>query len=189
MKKFALIIAFFCASIIGTTGASAQIVRISIAPPAIPVYVQPECPTDGYLWAPGYWAYDNGYYWVPGVWIRPAREGYLWTPGYWGYNGSYYGWNGGYWGETVGFYGGVNYGCGYGGSGFYGGRWEGGHYRYNTAVTHVNVTVIHNTYVNNTVAHGNGGGASFNGKGGITAQPNANEKAAMSASHVSGKGH
>lgn len=38
-----------------------------IAPPPLPVYEQPECPTDGYLWTPGYWAYDddNGYYWVP----------------------------------------------------------------------------------------------------------------------------
>ena len=45
------------------TKASAQIsvgvsIQASFAPPEIPVYVQPECPVDGYLWQPGYWAWD-----------------------------------------------------------------------------------------------------------------------------------
>src|SRR5580658_11166327 len=90
-------------------------VSIRVGPPALPVYTQPPCPTDGYLWTPGYWAYDevDGYYWVPGVWVRPAQPGYLWTPGYWGFAGGIYGWHGGYWGSHIGFYGGVNYGYGY----------------------------------------------------------------------------
>jgi hypothetical protein len=46
----------------------------------------------------------------------------------------------------VGFYGGINYGFGYRGSGFYGGRWKGGQYFYNTRVTNVNRTIIHNVY-------------------------------------------
>ena len=57
----------------------------------------------------------------------------------------------GYWGPTVGFYGGINYGYGYGGYGYYGGRWDGRVFRYNTAVTRVNVNNIHNTYVDNTL--------------------------------------
>ena len=32
-------------------------VDITIAPPALPVYVQPPLPADGYIWVPGYWAY------------------------------------------------------------------------------------------------------------------------------------
>ena len=59
------------------SSASAQIavgISVHVAPPAIPVYVQPACPTEGYLWTPGYWAYgDAGYYWVPGVWVAPPR--------------------------------------------------------------------------------------------------------------------
>ena len=46
--------------------------RSSFAPPALPVYEQPLCPGEGYLWTPGYWAYDNDYgdyYWVPGTWV------------------------------------------------------------------------------------------------------------------------
>ena len=49
-------------------------VRISVAfgPPALPVYEQPLCPGDGYIWTPGYWAWDDDgedYYWVPGTWV------------------------------------------------------------------------------------------------------------------------
>src|SRR5271165_4640125 len=71
-------------------GALAQIgigISVSFAPPALPVYEQPLCPADGYLWTPGYWAYDddNGYYWVPGTWVEVPQVGFLWTPGYWGW--------------------------------------------------------------------------------------------------------
>jgi hypothetical protein len=53
-------------------------VSVTIAPPALPVYMQPLCPGEGYLWNPGYWAYgDAGYYWVPGVWVRPPQVGLL----------------------------------------------------------------------------------------------------------------
>ncbi len=64
---------------------SAQIavgISVHVGPPALPVYAQPPCPGDGYLWTPGYWAYGPvGYYWVPGVWVMPPRVGVLWTPG------------------------------------------------------------------------------------------------------------
>ncbi len=102
-------------------------VSITVAPPALPVYEQPPCPTEGYLWTPGYWGYGaGGYYWIPGVWVAPPHPGLLWTPGYWGFGGGFYRWHAGYWGPHVGFYGGINYGFGYGGVGFWGGRWEGG---------------------------------------------------------------
>jgi hypothetical protein len=60
------------------------ILSINIAPPPLPVYEQPPCPGDGYLWTPGYWAYaEEGYFWVPGTWVLIPEPGYLWTPGYW----------------------------------------------------------------------------------------------------------
>jgi WXXGXW repeat (2 copies) len=163
-------------------------VSITIAPPELPVYEQPPCPGDGYIWTPGYWVYgDDSYYWVPGVWVEPPRVGVLWTPGYWGFVGSDYRWNAGYWGPHVGFYGGVNYGFGYGGVGFGGGEWQGNVYRYNTAVTNVNTTVVRNTYVNNTVVNNTTAGnnrASFNGTGGVTAQPTAEEQKALQEQHI-----
>jgi len=160
-------------------------ISVAIAPPAIPIYEQPYCPTEGYIWTPGYWGYaDADYYWVPGVWVAPPRVGFLWTPGYWGYNDGNYFFNEGYWGPTVGFYGGINYGFGYGGQGYYGGEWAGETFRYNTAVTRVDTTVIHNTYVNKAVVNNTGSRASFNGPGGATAKPTAQEQAAAKAAHV-----
>ena len=168
------------------TSSSAQVgISIGIAPPPIPIYTQPYPPGPGYIWTPGYWAYDSGYYWVPGTWILPPRVGFLWTPGYWGYNGSNYFFNEGYWGPTVGFYGGINYGYGYGGQGYYGGRWVGNAFRYNRAVTRVNTSVIHNTYVNKQVVRNTGSRASFNGPGGTTAKATAQEEMASKAEHIS----
>src|SRR6185312_14534030 len=43
-------------------------ISVNIAPPVLPVYTQPPCPGDGYIWTPGYWAYGpDGYFWVPGT--------------------------------------------------------------------------------------------------------------------------
>jgi hypothetical protein len=190
MQKILKLFVLFSIVLLASSNSYSQVsvgISIRIAPPALPVYVQPVCPTDGYLWSPGYWAYgDDGYYWVPGVWVAAPTPGYLWTPGYWGYTGGYYGWHGGYWGTHVGFYGGMNYGFGYGGVGFGGGMWQGGSFRYNTAVMNVNTTVIHNTYVNNTVINNTtvNNHASFNGPGGVTAVPTAEERVAMTEHHV-----
>ena len=162
-------------------------VSIRIGPPALPVYAQPPCPSDGFLWTPGYWAYGPvGYYWVPGVWVRPPRAGLLWTPGYWGFAGGFYGWHAGYWGPHVGFYGGINYGFGYGGVGFIGGRWAGDHFMYNTAVVSVNRTVVRNVYVDRTVINNRtvvDNHYSFNGQGGAMARPTADEMRAEHENH------
>jgi hypothetical protein len=118
------------------TVAQAQIgVSVQIAPPLLPVYVQPPMPAEGYLWTPGYWGYQGGAYsWVAGAWLLPPGVGQLWTPPYWGWGGGGYLFHAGYWGPHVGFYGGVNYGFGYGGNGYDGGRWNGGHFAYNSRV-------------------------------------------------------
>jgi WXXGXW repeat (2 copies) len=174
-------------SVVPASSFAGVFLSVTIAPPVLPVYVQPVCPGDGYLWTPGYWAYgDAGYFWVPGTWVLAPRPGVLWTPGYWGWGTGVYLWHAGYWGPHVGFYGGVNYGYGYGGSGFYGGRWEGGRFAYNTAVMHVDRTVIHNTYIDNTVIHNTTviNRTSFNGPHGVDARPNGQEMAAMRESHV-----
>src|SRR5258707_4806804 len=66
-------------------------VSVAIAPPPIPVYVQPAVPAPGYIWTPGYWAYGpDGYYWVPGEWVLAPYVGALWTPGYWAWNDGLY---------------------------------------------------------------------------------------------------
>ncbi|HTY49649.1 MAG TPA: YXWGXW repeat-containing protein [Steroidobacteraceae bacterium] len=162
-------------------------VSVNIAPPALPVYVQPAIPAPGYLWVPGYWAWNpqlQDYYWVPGTWVLPPVSGLLWTPGWWGWSGGAYLWHPGYWGPHVGFYGGVNYGYGYTGHGFHGGYWHGGAFFYNRAVTNFGHAHIVDNYVQ-PVPHARPRGASFNGgPGGIRARPTAADRLALRDHHV-----
>jgi hypothetical protein len=178
LLAFALLLLVLPAAL--SVPSAAQIgISVRIGPPALPVYEQPICPGDGYLWSPGYWAWsdDDGYYWVPGTWVEAPEPGLLWTPGYWGWNDGAYLWNAGYWGPQIGFYGGINYGYGYGGNGFYGGEWRGGRFFYNTAVMRVNTTQITNVYVNRTVIVNNSSHVAFNGgRGGIAARPTAEQE-------------
>ncbi|MGA2754380.1 MAG: YXWGXW repeat-containing protein [Terracidiphilus sp.] len=167
--------------LIPATSSAAVFISVGFAPPVLPVYVQPPCPEEGWMWTPGFWAYgDDGYYWVPGTWVPAPYVGALWTPGYWGWGSGLYIWHPGYWGTHVGYYGGVNYGFGYMGIGFVGGVWAGGAFRYNTAVMHVNTAVIHNTYVDNTIVRNNTivnvrHVAYSGGPGGINHPPTADE--------------
>ena len=176
---FGLLLLVIPAVLFSTSSAQIGIgVSVRIGPPALPVYEQPICPGAGYLWTPGYWAWDDdaGYYWVPGTWVV-APVGMLWTPGYWGWNDGVYAWNAGYWGPHIGFYGGINYGFGYGGVGFGGGEWRGGSFFYNTAVMHVDTVHITNVYVNKTVIVNNESHVAFNGgEGGVAARPTAQEE-------------
>src|SRR5258707_13450534 len=161
-------------------------VLITIGPPALPVYEQPVCPGEGYLWTPGYWGYaDDDYYWVPGTWLIAPGVGLCWTPGLWGWGGNCFVFYDGYWGPHVGFYGGISYGYGYFGRGYEGGRWEGERFYYNRSVTNVNVTNIHNVYnttvINNRVENR----VSFNGgNGGINARPTSREEQAARGRHL-----
>ena len=162
-------------------------VAITFGPPAIPVYEQPVCPGDGYMWVPGYWYWDDDaadYYWVPGTWVLAPEVGYLWTPGWWGWGDNAFLWHEGWWGPEVGFYGGINYGFGYFGVGFGGGRWEDGHFFYNRAVLNVNESIVHNVY-NTRIENVSENRVSFNGgHGGIEARPTPQEEAAANGRHV-----
>jgi WXXGXW repeat (2 copies) len=169
------------------TMAAAQIeFSVTIAPPPVPVYEQPEIPAPGFIWVPGYWYYGPyGYYWVPGTWVEPPVAGLLWTPGYWGWSEGFFVWHGGYWGPQVGFYGGVNYGYGYPGRGYEGGYWRDNRFWYNREVnniTHVQIqnvyskTVINNITVNRVSYAG--------GPGGLTVQPTAEEQRVAHEHHT-----
>ena len=168
---------------------SAQVVGVAVtfAPPELPVYVQPICPGEGFIWTPGYWAFDydaDDYYWVPGTWVLAPEVGFFWTPAYWAWGGSGFIFYEGYWGPVVGFYGGINYGFGYFGHGYEGGRWEHDRFYYNTTVNNVNITEIHNVYntrVNVTTVTR----VSYNGgNGGINERPTREEEAAAHQSHI-----
>jgi len=171
--------------------AQAQIsvdIRVDVAPPPLPFYEQPVIPADGYLWVPGYWAWDPvavDYYWVPGTWVEPPQRDLLWTPAYWGWNEGRYVFYPGYWGREVGFYGGIDYGCGYNGDGYYGGRWNNGAFFYNRTVNNVENVRITNIYNETVVVHDTSTRVSFNGgNGGIAARPTPQQEAFGRERHV-----
>jgi hypothetical protein len=167
-------------SIIPAASYAGVFVSIGIgAPPVLPVYAQPICPAPGYIWTPGYWAYDDeaGYYWVPGAWVLAPYTGALWTPGYWGWGDGGYFWHAGYWGPHVGFYGGVNYGFGYFGRGFEGGYWDHDRFRYNTAIMHVDHDRFRDYAYERRIDVRNDNRVSFNGgRGGVQMRPNGDEE-------------
>ena len=162
-------------------------ISVGFAPPPIPVYEQPICPHEGYLWTPGYWAWDpedEDYYWVPGTWVEAPVVGYLWTPGYWGWGDGGYFFHEGYWGPHVGWYGGISYGFGYFGHGYEGGRWDHDRFYYNRSVTNVNITEIHNVY-NTTIINRNETRVSYNGgDGGIRERPSREEESYSRERHI-----
>src|SRR6202790_2655188 len=182
-----LLLALVVMAVPGRSFAQGIGVSITIAPPLLPVYVQPICPGEGYLWTPGYWAWDDAYgdyYWVPGTWVLAPEVGFLWTPGYWGWGGESFIFYEGYWGSVVGFYGGINYGFGYFGEGYEGGRWDHDRFFYNRSVNNVNETVVHNVY-NTTVINNNETHVSYNGgDGGIKTRPTPQKEAAAHERHI-----
>jgi hypothetical protein len=169
-----------------TASFAAVFISVGIAPPPLPVYVQPPLPAEGYIWTPGYWAYgEGGYYWVPGVWVQPPTVGFLWTPAYWGWEGGHYRFYDGYWGPHVGYYGGINYGFGYFGVGFGGGLWVGNHFSYNRAVANFGGVHVTNVYENRTVINTTVvNHASFNGPGGYQARPTPQEAQWSHENHI-----
>ena len=171
--------------------ASAQVAvefSVGFAPPELPVYEQPLCPGEGYIWTPGYWAWDDDdqdYYWVPGTWVLAPQAGYLWTPGYWGWGGEAYVFHVGYWGPVVGFYGGIDYGWGYTGRGYYGGRWDHDHFYYNREVNHIDERVVRNVYNVHVENNVNITRVSYNGgHGGVNVRATAQEEAAARERHI-----
>jgi hypothetical protein len=160
-------------------------IRAERAPPPLPDYDQPPLPAEGYIWTPGYWAWNNvDYYWVPGTWAEPPRPGLLWTPGYWSFVNGVYAFNPGYWAPHVGFYGGVDYGYGYFGAGYQGGRWNNGAFVYNSAANNFANVHIVNIYEEKIVENAPAERVSFNGgNGGLAARPTAAEEMTFRGPH------
>ena len=193
LRVFALVTVLFAAlgALSPSQGAVAVGFSVGFAPPPLVVYTPPPVPFAGAIWTPGYWAWSpvyGTYYWVPGAWVRPPGIGLYWTPPWWGFDNGFYGFHDGYWGPSVGFYGGINYGYGYFGSGYWGGRWDGDVFAYNTAVVRVNRSVVTKTFVDRSVLNKatTTRRASFNGPGGVQAQPTAEQRAAAENARKAG---
>jgi WXXGXW repeat (2 copies) len=161
-------------------------IRAELPPPPLPIYDQPPIPAPGYIWTPGYWAWDGyDYYWVPGTWVLAPQPGLLWTPGYWTWQDGVYLFQAGYWGPQVGFYGGIDYGFGYAGVGYEGGYWNNGAFFYNRAVNNITNVNITNVYVKNVVVNRTTTVSYNGGPGGIVARPTPEQQlAAARETHI-----
>lgn len=187
----ALMLSAASAAMLAGTAAQAQVsvdIRVNLAPPPLPFYEQPVIPAEGYIWVPGFWAWDEmeaDYYWVPGTWVEPPQPELLWTPAYWGWDDGRYFFHPGYWGREVGFYGGIDYGFGYTGEGYWGGRWDHGHFFYNRSVNNVENVHITNVYNQTVVVNNRSNNVSFNGgNGGTAARPTPQQEAIARERHV-----
>ena len=191
IRTLALAVSLIVCSLLRFSPARAQgdvdvNISVDVEPPPLPVYDQPPIPDTGYLWVPGYWAWDDdtGYYWVPGTWVLPPEPELLWTPGYWGWDDGVYVFHAGYWGPQIGFYGGVVYGFGYDGVGYEGGYWRGGAFYYNNTVNNFGGVRIVNVY-SKTIVVNNVTNVSFNGGAhGTTARPTPEQIAAGNQRHI-----
>jgi WXXGXW repeat (2 copies) len=167
---------------------AADLEKVEVAPPPLPIYQQPAIPTEGYLWVPGYWAWRKSvpdYFWVPGTWVRPPQSGLLWTPPYWSRVDGGYAFHAGYWAIEVGFYGGIDYGFGYTGRGYQGGRWEHGTFTYNRATNNLGSIKISGVYDQAVDADSAASRLSFNGSRlGTTTQPSRHHETLAGERHV-----
>ena len=156
---------------------------VGFAPPPLPLYDQPPIPDYGYIWTPGYWAWDpdyGDYYWVPGTWVMPPDYGLLWTPAWWGWDDGFYVFHAGYWAPHIGYYGGIDYGFGYTGYGYQGGYWRGREFFYNRAVNNVRHVRVTNMFERPVIESPRRNRISFNGGvGGVMARPTSEQIEAM----------
>ena len=95
-RKALMGVMLLAGAITAPTIASAAILDIDVAPPALRVETVPP-PRAGYVWAPGYWDYrGHDHVWVGGRWIG-ERRGYHWVPDRWEQRGPHWHHVRGYW--------------------------------------------------------------------------------------------
>lgn len=85
------------------TPAAAQVgvsINIGVPPPA-PIFEPVPAPRVGYVWAPGYWGWENGrHMWHGGYWMH-ERPGYSWTADRWVHEGGGWRREPGHWDHQV----------------------------------------------------------------------------------------
>jgi hypothetical protein len=79
-----------------TAGVARVVVRVGPPPPVVEALPAPPAP--GYVWQPGYWAWNGvQYVWVPGRYVVAPFSGAVWIPGHWLGHGGVWEWRAGHW--------------------------------------------------------------------------------------------
>jgi hypothetical protein len=75
---------------------NAAVIEVEVAPPAPRVIVAPP-PRPGFIWAPGFWAWNgHEHVWRDGRWIS-ERHGYHWVPDRWDEHHGHWRYAAGHW--------------------------------------------------------------------------------------------
>ncbi len=133
-------------------------------------------PGPGYVWTPGYWAYNNvDYYWVPGTWVEPPQIGYLWTPAFF---------HRGYWASAWAFMAASIMATAIPVAALKAAAGTTVSFFYNRAVTNVTDTRITNVYDKTVVINENSRISYNGGRGGREVRPTAEEEAIAREPHM-----
>lgn len=82
--------------------AQAQVVRITVAPPAPRVEARPVAPSPRHLWVPGHWGWRGGRHdWVVGRYVVPPAAGRTWVEARWANEGGQWVFYDGHWAPGV----------------------------------------------------------------------------------------
>ena len=100
--KYCLIAATVAASAAAMPARAADVgisigIGVPMAPPPVIYQAPPPAPAMGYVWVPGYWAWNyDRYIWIGGRYVY-GRPGYVWRPDRWEQRGPHWHHVRGYW--------------------------------------------------------------------------------------------
>lgn len=79
-----LLLGSACGVLLGLGSICSAEVIVRVRPPAAIVERRVVAPGRGFVWVPGYHAWNGtAYVWTPGSWVRPPRPGARWVPHRW----------------------------------------------------------------------------------------------------------
>jgi WXXGXW repeat (2 copies) len=98
MNRQAILRVICAAALTLTTVPGVARVVVGFGPPVAVVEPIPAPPAPGYIWQPGYWAWNGAQYvWVPGRYVVAPYAGAVWVPGAWVRIGGGWVWHAGHW--------------------------------------------------------------------------------------------
>jgi WXXGXW repeat (2 copies) len=84
--------------LMGEERAEAQLIQVTVAPPAMRVEPMPTAPGPGHAWVAGYWTWDGARYaWNQGHWERPPQAMDVWQAPRWEHGRHAWGFTQGRW--------------------------------------------------------------------------------------------
>jgi hypothetical protein len=98
MNKLLLASVVVFSILVGDERVEAQLIQVTIAPPAMRVEATPPPPGPGQAWVAGFWAWGGSQYvWTPGQWEQPPQPMAVWQRPRWERRQRHWGFTPGQW--------------------------------------------------------------------------------------------